>query len=621
VKSSEAHDELEDALRHHRGGRLALAERGYRVVLAREAENADAGHLLGMLLAQTGREEEGLALLRRAVELDPQAPHFHGNLGNVLARMGRIEEAAECFRAALRLKEDYAEARQNLGVALERLGRLPEALVELERVVALRPGYAEAHQHRGNVLRKMGRLAEAMAAHQRAIALRADYAEAHHGLAAVYSEQGRAPEAAECYRQYLRLRPQSAPVHSDLLHTLHYLVESTPAMLFEEAKRWAAIHAEPLTQAARGRDEKAIEATGERKLRVGFVAADFREHPIARLMVPVLSYLDRAQFAATCYSDTTHMDACTQRLRKLADGWRETAGLSDAAMAELIRRDAIDILVDLGGHMGGNRLTMFARRPARVQVTHFNYPDTTGMSAMDWRITDAISEPEGESDRYSTEKLFRLPECAWCYDAGEDVPEVGPLPAISRGYVTFVSLNKPLKHSAPAVELWCRILHAVPGSRLLLMGTDANPLNPALREPFARHGITGNRLIFAPRLSRARYLSLYNEADIALDPFPYNGGVTSCDAMWMGVPLITLAGATYHSRQGLMLLENMGLQELIAQDAGRYMARAVELARELDRVAELRSRLRELMRHSRVCNGEAFARQLGQAFREMCVRQ
>lgn len=608
-------DRLRLALGHHRAGRLGQAEAMYREALSQEPDHPDALHLLGTLV-QESDAEEALALLQRAAKLDPSAPHFHCNLGALLGRKGRQEEAIASLREALRLKPDYPEAWNNLGVALEQSGRLPEAVEAHDRALALRSGYAQSHHRRGDCLRKLRRLDEAAAAYRRAVELKPDIADPYHGLAAVCGEQGRQAEVIESHRRLAGLLPKSAAAHSDLLHVLHYDPAATPESLFAEALRWAKAHVEPLTVQA---SSCANDRNPDRPLRVGYVSPDFHDHPVARLIVPILAHLDRSTFTPVCYSDSTRPDATTTRLRELAGEWKETANLSDAALAQLIRNDRIDILVDLAGHMGGHRLTMFARKPAPVQVTHFNYPDTTGMSAMDYRFSDPLAEPLGMSGRYSTETLVRLPHSAWCYHPGFEVPEVKPQPALANGYVTFTSLNKPIKHSLPTIVLWAKVLRAVPNSRLLLLGTDAEPANPALAAPFAACDIQRERLIFMAKRPRPHYLDLYNLADIALDSFPYNGGITSCDAMWMGVPLVALEGNTYHSRQGLMLLTNLGLPDLVAKTPEQYIEIAANLAADIPRLVSLRAELRDRMAHSPMGDGPRFTTELGKAYRQMWV--
>jgi protein O-GlcNAc transferase len=609
-------DRLGLALAHQRAGRSAHAAAIYREVLSQEPDHADALHLLGILI-QKDNPDQALRLLQRAVEVDPSVPHFHSNLGALLGRTGRQEEGIAALHEALRLKPEYPEAWNNLGVALEQLGRFPNAVEAHDRALALRPGYPQSHNHRGNCLRKMGRLEEAIQSHRRAAKLKPDYGDAYHALAAAYGEQGNQRKVIECHRKLVELSPASPAAHSDLLHVLHYDPASTPEGLFAEALQWARTHTEAITAKALPHTN---DRTPDRPLRVGYVSPDFHDHPVARLMVPILTHLDRSAFTSVCYDDSAKPDVMTARLRERASEWKQTIKLSDAALAQLIRDDRIDILVDLAGHMGGHRLPMFARRPAPVQVTHFNYPDTTGMSAMGYRLTDALAEPVGISERYSTEQLVRLPHCGWCYHPGFQVPQFKPLPALENGYVTFTSLNKPIKHSSPTIDLWAKILHAIPNSRLLLLGTDAQPANTALAAPFVAHGIAPERLRFMAKRPRPHYLNLYNLADIALDPLPYNGGITTCDAMWMGVPLVALEGNTYHSRQGLMLLANLGLPDLVAKAPEQYVQIARDLAADLPRLASLRAELRDRMAHSPLVDGPKFAAELGVAYRRMWAR-
>jgi protein O-GlcNAc transferase len=609
-------ERLRLALAHHRGGRLPQAETIYRDIISREPANADALHLLGSLI-QVEDPEQALQLMRRAVEFDPSAAHFRCNLGALLGRMGREEEAVACLREALRLKPRYPAALSNLGVALEKLGRLREAAGAHEQALALRPDYVESLHHRGSCLRKLGRLDEAIASHLRTAEVQPRFTGTYHALAAAYGDLGNQAKVIECHRKLVELSPASAAAHSDLLHVLHYDPASTPELLFNEALKWAKAHAEPLSMSVL---PHANDRNPDRPLRVGCVSPDFHDHPVARLVMPILTHLDRSRFTSVCYDDSINPDATTARLREQTGEWKQTANLSDAALAQLIRNDRIDILVDLAGHMGGHRLTMLARKPAPVQVTHFNYPDTTGLSAMDYRFSDALAEPVGKSEQYSTEALVRLPHCAWCYHPGFEVPEVRPLPAQGNGYVTFTSLNKPLKHSVSTIALWAKILHAVPHSRLLLFGTDTEPANPALAVPFVAHGIGQDRLRFMAKRPRPHYLDLYNQADIALDPFPYNGGITSCDAMLMGVPLVALEGNTYHSRQGLMLLTNLGLPELIAKTPQQYVEIAMSLAADIHRLAGLRENLRDRLSRSPMGDGPGFTRELEAAYRQMWVR-
>lgn len=605
--------DIKEGLQFHRAGRLPEAENCYRAVIAADACNAQAQHLLGLLLLQRNAgSEEGFSLLRRAIELAPQVPDFHCNLAAALGRTGQHAQAAACLEIALRLRPDYADAWNNLGVALEHLGKLQDAAEAYRKAIARKPNFPEPHNHLGTALRKLGRIEEAIASHQRAIALRADYAEAYNNLAAAYSELGDQSEVIACHRKVVALRPQSAQAGSDLLHVLHYSPGSTPQMLFAEAIRWASQCPNPL---AINPASHANDRAPDRRLRVGYVSPDFREHPVARLIRPVLASHDRAQFEIFCYSGVRHPDATTVRLRVNDVTWRSVAGVPDDQLDEIIRRDQIDILIDLTGHMAGNRLTLLARKPAPVQITHFNYPDTTGLPAMDYRLTDPLSDPPRQTERYSSERLLRLPNCAWCYDPGDDTPDVSTVPAQDHGYLTFACLNKPIKTTPQAVALWARVMRHVPRSRLLLHSGGAARDNQYRRHQFEHHGINSDRLAFISSGPRRDYLAAYNHVDIAFDPFPYNGGVTSCDALWMGVPVITLVGDTYCSRQGLMLLTNLGLRECIADSPDHFIDQVIKLAANPDGVQALRSNLREALRNSPLMDATGFTGDLENAYR------
>jgi predicted O-linked N-acetylglucosamine transferase (SPINDLY family) len=669
------------ALQNHQAGNLRLAEQLYQQILQVAPDHADSHHLLGVLAFQTGRYDEAVARIRHALTLNPWADIYHSNLGaayeargqmaealasfqqylslqpylpepynavgNVLLKLGRLQEAETHlrhalflrpafpealnnlgnvlllmgqpdqalanYRQAIQLRPDYPDPWNNAGTVLLDQGKPGEAVSHLRQALSLRPHYPEAYNNLGNAFKEQSQLDEAEANYREAVRLRPAYADALYNLALTLEVQGRVEESVVAHRQAIALQPDNARFHSGLLLPLHYLAEVPPQELFEEHRRWAERHASPLTAAAptppNGRDP-------ERPLRVGYVSPDLHEHPVALFLEPVLNFLDRSHFQVTCYSGVARPDAMTDRLRGRADAWRDTVGLADADLAELIRADQIDILVDLAGHTAGRRLLAFARKPAPVQVTHFGYPNTTGLAAMDHRVTDPYADPPGQTEAFHTEELIRLPEVAWCYQPSP-APEVGPLPAVAAGRLTFGSLNKLAKVSPQSIALWARLLRAVPDAHLLLLTGVGSQTDQRLREQFRSHGIDGERLHLLGRLPRDRYLEVYQRIDIVLDPFPYNGGVTTCDALWMGVPVITLSGNAYVSRQGVSLLSNVGLRDWIAETPEDYVALAVRWAKDLEGLGRLRSGLRQRMRLSPLGDGERFTQRLGEAYRLM----
>lgn len=613
---------LDDALRLLRDHRPQEAEPILRGLLVLRPDDPNTLHFLGVLCHQSGRHAEALDLLRRSVERAPVAAHFRSNLAAVLGRLGRPDEAVQHLREVVRLEPQLPQGHNNLGVALESLGRLEEAAAALHEAIRLKGDYAEAHNNLGNVLLKRGPVADAVRSYRAALALRPDYPEAHGNLAAALGELGRVDEALAHHRAGVALRPDRPQAGSDLLFMLHYLHGDDPARMSDEHTRWAdrhtrALHA-PLSS-DRDRTESATtpsSSAGDR-LRVGYVSPDFRAHPVARFFEPILENHHRGRFDVFCYSDVARPDAVTERLRAyLGTTWRETKGMPDDALADLIRRDGVDLLIDLTGHMASNRLPLFACKPAPVQVSYLGYPNTTGVRAIDYRITDSLHDPPGQTEVFHAEQLVRLDPCCWCYRPDPDAPEVNDLPALAGGRVTFACLNKLIKVRPDMIALWSRILAEVPDSRLMVLaGVGAG--EPAAYELFDRAGLPRDRIELVPRLPRDDYLRLYRRIDLALDTFPYNGHTTTCDALWMGVPTVTLAGRTHVSRAGLDVLTTAGLPELVATGADDYVRTAVALASDLPRLASLRRTLRENMRRCPLTDGPGLTRRLQAAYEQM----
>ena len=405
---------------------------------------------------------------------------------------------------------------------------------------------SEAYNNHGAALIAAGRLHDAAAAFGRACAIQPDNAVAWANFGSTLKWLGRVREAIDALRRALELQPDSADAHTSLFFALHCVDEITPEALFAEHTRWAAMHAAPPATSVPPHDNN---RDPDRRLRVGLVSRDFREHPVAHFLLPLLRNRDAARFELICFSDTPAGDAMTRQIRSLVEEWHEISDRSHDDAATLVRAQRIDVLIDLAGHTGRNRLLMFARKPAPVQVTYLGYPNTTGMSQMDYRITDAIADPPGESDRLHTEKLIRLPTCAWCYEPPADAPAV---PA-RRGAVRFGSFNNFAKVSPRAVELWSQVLRAAPNTTLGLKSTglDEPATQAEIRSRFAAHGIAPQRIEFLGHTANfSQHLSAYNAIDIALDPIPYNGTTTTCEALWMGNPVVTLAGRTHVARVG-----------------------------------------------------------------------
>jgi protein O-GlcNAc transferase len=563
------------ALEHHRAGRLAEAERGYRAILQIQPEHADSLNLLGLIAMQTGNLDHAFTLVQRAVTLRPDAPLCRNNLGQVLERLGRDDEAAHCYETAIALDPAYAEAHNNLGFLRHRQDRLAEAEALYAEAIELDGEYAEPHANRGNLLKDRGEIDAAIGSHRRAV----------------------------------ELRPDLAALHSNLLLTLHYHPDFSPADLAREHRVWAERHVTPLA-ALRRPHENGSEA--ERRLRIGYVSPDFREHPVARFMLPLLLEHDRRQVEVFAYSDVTAPDTVTSLLREHVDQWRDVAALRDEQLADAVRADGIDILVDLAAHSGGNRLLTFARKPAPIQVTYLAYcGGTTGVDAIDYRVTDRFLDLPGEADDY-TETSMYLPHCYWCYSA----PPLGERPATNRGTgpPTFGCLNNFAKVTDVTLSLWARLLRRVPDARLLVYARTEAHHDRVLRA-LRKAGVEETRAAFVGRQSLAGYLETYRMIDVALDPYPYGGGTTTCDALWMGVPVVSLAGRTGVARAGSTLLSNVGLEHLVARSEEQYVDVATRLMSDPGGLAALRSQLRQRIESSPVMDAPQFARNLEAAFR------
>ena len=599
------------AFAHHQAGRLAEAERLYGQILAVAPGHADCRHLLGVLANQSGRGELAVQLIGEAIALDGSDAAYRNNLGNALHGLGRLNEAAVAYRQALALKPDYAGARYNLANLLQAQGRSEEALGHFEQALALWPDRPDLLNNLGAALFELGRVTEAVARFERALALAPDHAEACNNLGKGCQELGRMAEAVAHYRQALRLRPDYAEAHSNLLMTLTYLPDCPAARLFAEHQEYGRRQARPALPHANPRQP-------ERRLRVGYVSGDFRHHVVGFFIEPLFAAHDRAAVSVHCYSETQRPDAATDRLKALAEGWRDTAGLDDERLAARIQADGIDILVDLAGHSAFNRLPVFARKPAPVQVTYLGYPGSTGLAAIDYRLVDVVSDPEGAADALASEALVRLRGGFLCYR-----PEPGPEPARTAGPLTFGSFNNLNKLSEPTLALWATLLRRLPEARLLLKSRQLADAAVArtLRQTFEGHGVAPERLeLLAWTAGPEAHLETYRRVDVALDPFPYNGTTTTCEALWMGVPVVTLLGDRHAARMGASLLGRLGLVDLIAADEAAYLDIAAALAADSGRLARLRAELRPRMAASPLCDAPGLARRIETAYRVMWRR-
>ncbi len=479
-----------------------------------------------------------------------------------------------------------------------------------------------AHSNLGTVLQDQNRFGEATACYRAALRIQPDLPSALNGLGCTLKEQGRLGEAVECFEKAVEADPTLAFIRSNLLFIRHYETGVTPRRLAELHREFDELHAAPLVGTWRphrnARDP-------DRRLRLGFVSPDLHQHPVAILLIRVLENLDREACEVICYGHHALGDKVTARFRETADRFFDGFGYNDEQLAEQIREDGVDILFDLAGHTGQNRLLIFARKPAPVQITWIGYEGTTGLSAMDYLLADRYVLPEGTESFYR-ERVVRMPEGYVCYDPPTAAPPVGGLPAEQNGYVTFGSFNNLIKIRPEVVRLWAEILRRLPTSRLILKykGFSDEAVQRQFLDAFAEQDVAAERLTLLPPSSYAEYLAAYQQVDIALDTRPFSGSATTCDALWMGVPVLTWPGETFASRHTFSHLSNIGLVETIADSRENYIERALSLAGDLPRLADLRSGLRDRMAASPLCDGKRFADNLmslvRQLWRQWCTQ-
>jgi protein O-GlcNAc transferase len=573
----------------------------------------------GQALRKMGRSDEAIAAFRRAIGIDAALAEAHHQLGNAFKALGRHAEALESLTRAAALAPANAVIRLNLGVAQLELERRADAIASFRQAIVLEPARPEAHNILGSALLDDGRISEGEAALREALRLRPEYAAAHHNFGRAHRAQARMPEAIAEYRAALRVKPD-AGTHSNLLYALNLCAGLSPEDIFAEHVEWARRYAEPLRGSIQALPN---DRSPERRLRVGFVSPDFVNHAVAYFFEPLLANRDRAQWEVYCYSDAAVPDRVTERLRRSSDHWRETAALTDEQLEGAVRRDQIDILVDLTGHTAHHRLLVFARKPAPVQVTWLGYPNTTGLRTIDYRISDEVSDPVGETDKWHSEQLWRMPRAFSCYLPPAESPAVTALPASKTGHVTFASFSNYAKVSRPCLETWAKVLNRVPGSHLLLKsrGLADEALAARVQAEFRELGVSSERIeLDAHLVSVAEHLAGYGRVDVALDPFPYNGTTTTCEALWMGVPVVTLAGRTHVARVGASLLTHLGRAEWIAPTTDELVERAVALTTDLSALSEIRSGLRARMAASALTDATGFAREFTTAVREMWRR-
>ena len=606
-------------------GKIDEAIETYRKVIELVPDHYGAYNNLGLALQQQGNTEESIVCYQKAVEINPLFADAYNNLANAYKNAGRRDDAKSCYEKAIVLNPHYAEAYNNLGLLLKEEGYLDDAIDYAQKAILIEPNYVAAYNNLGMAYHAKGHLSEAKSYYRKAIEIDSHFADAYNNLGNLLKDAGNLQEAEHYFRQALRIQPDYSVVFSNCLLTMHYDERRSPESIIAEH----IAYAEQLEKPVRA-DHASFpnEPDPDRKLRIGYVSPDFKRHSVSFFIEPVLSAHNHVNIEVFCYADVVAQDDTTKRLQGFADHWVNILGKTDDEAATLIRDDRIDILVDLAGHTGNNRMLLFARKPAPIQVTWIGYPATTGLSAMDYKIVDSYTDPPGVTEQFYTERLIRMPQSFLCYLPSADCPQITDLPAPSAGKMCFGSFNNFSKVSPVTAKLWASILQAVPNATLLLKAkcfSDEQTRRYA-KDMLSHEGIDSGRIELIPwEISSRSHLSLYQRVDIALDTYPYHGTTTTCEALWMGVPVITLAGSTHASRVGVSLLSNVGLPELIAKTPEEYVSKAVALAHDLEKLKSLRTSLRDMLLHSPLTDAKRVTHHLEKAYRNMwttwCTQQ
>ncbi len=568
---------LQLAVTHHQAGRLAEAQALYRQVLNVSPHNADALHYSGLIYYQTGDSATAVRLISESIRLQPSSL-MHCNLGAAQQALGHHDAAIASYRAAIALQPDYAEAYSNLGAALQELGQLTDAIAAFGQAIALNPQYASAHNNLANALLVQGNLEKAIA----------------------------------CYRQSLALNAENLSTHSNLLMALSYYPPCSAEQYLAEAQ---AFGVKALTKAIPYTQWPGFYANRPTKvLKIGLVSGDFKIHPVSYFLENICKYCEAENLELVAYATQFKEDALTQRLKPYFAEWHVISGMSDALVAQKIYTDGIDILVDLSGHTSANRLAVFAWQAAPVQVSWLGFFASTGVPGIDFLLTDAVSVPDSQR-KYFSEKLWYLPETRLCFTPPQTVLLPSPPPAQHKGYVTFACLQNLSKINDAVIAVWAQIFQALPYAQLVIRNKQmsCSVEQAVLQQRLSAVGILPERVKIEGLVARETYLAAYAEIDIVLDTFPYPGGTTTCEALWMGVPTVTLAGNTLLARQGASLLHCAGLSDWIAQDENDYVAKAVRFAKDIDMLASLRLQLRSQLSATALFDAQRFSKQLAAA--------
>ena len=639
---------LKKAVTFHQTGKFKDAYDLYQKVLKKNPKNADALHLSGLAAQEMGEYDEAVKNIQKAIKISPKNPTFNYNLGLVYFEQKNYQSAIKSYEKAVKIKPDYFEALNNIGMVYNTTGNFNDAVIYFKKALEIKPDYssamnnlgtvykqtaqyekaleyykkavlsdpknAQAHNNLADIYKDKGQLDDAFIHLKKAIEMRPDYIQAYNNLGVIYKEQTELKKALDCFKYAIEIKPDFFQAHSNYLRLLNYFPDTNQSFIFEEHKKFGQI-CKSVPVYKNYLNSKDL----SKKLCIGYVSPDFKRHSVAFFIESILKHHDSNSFKIICYSNVSAPDEITERLQLLAHEWKNIYKMDDNQICEMIYNDKVDILIDLAGHTRNNSLTVFAQKPAPVQVTYLGYPNTTGLKTIDYRLTDIHSDPI-EFDKYYTEKQIRIPGGFLCFQPEKNSPIVKELPAIKNNYITFGSFNHISKINETLIKIWSKILLSVPDSKLILKSNAFN--DPKTKEKYIKffedNEVSTTRLTMTGLINSLNdHLDYYNKIDISLDTFPYNGTTTSLESLWMGVPFVALNGNTHASRVGVSILKCIGFDDFIADSKGTYIAKAVFLSKDLQLLSKLRNNLRNILLQSNLMNPENFVKNLENIYKKM----
>lgn len=600
---------LIQATQLHQAGQLEAAKKIYLNILANSPKDPDALHYLGLIEFQRGNFEESIRQIKLAIASKPSIAAFHCNLGNSLKRLGDMQSAEKAYREALNLDQRFALGLVNFGIFLLAENRFSEAIKFLSNAVAIEPRHPLAWFTLGQAQYNEEQIDSAAHSYRQAVALNSNFAEAHICLANILMRFGDCPGSIQHFQEALRSNPHSSLAYQGYLLALNYDFFSIDT-IFDAHQKWDARFLNNIEQLPARVPN--VEMLVKQRIKVGYLSPDFRQHVMRFFIRPMLKYHDRDRFEVFCYSTAKSEDDESKRLESLSDHWLSCASLDNQALAQRIRDDGIDILIDLAGHTAENRMTTLAYRPAPVQITMLGYMNTSGMKSIDYRISDKLACP-ANMEAYFSERILHMPDSQWCYVPDEKMPDCSPAPCMINDEFVFGAFHNTAKMNETVIDAWCEILRRVPHGKLLTIawGKEAHQ---HLKLQFSNAGIAKSRLVILEPKPYAEYLRYYQLVDLTLDTFPYAGGTVSCESLWMGVPFISYAAPTPAGGGGASILKAAGLGELVTHSVEKYIELATSLAYDKSRLSTFRTDLRQRTASSSLADGVRYTRALENHF-------